>query len=98
MDDKVLRPVVKLAAKVALQDGLGTISVALLGVERSTRHVRDHGIATTEGVLGIAERMVLGGGLGEPDITTVSAEVTSLESLGNVLLDDDGATGGVDEP
>jgi hypothetical protein len=49
-------------------------------------------------VLGVAERVVLGGGLGEPDITTVSAEVAGLEGLGDILLDDDGTTGGVDEP
>jgi hypothetical protein len=42
--------------------------------------------------------VVLGGGLREPDITTVSAEVAGLEGGGDILLDDDGTTGGVDEP
>lgn len=58
----------------------------------------DHGIAAAEGVLGVAQRVVLGRGLGEPDVTTVATELTSLESLGDVLLDDDSTTGGVDEP
>jgi hypothetical protein len=42
--------------------------------------------------------VVLGSGLGEPDITTVSTEVTVLERLGNILLDDDGTTGSVNQP
>jgi hypothetical protein len=49
-------------------------------------------------VLSVAERVVLGGGLGEPDVTTVAAEVARLEGLGNVLLDDDSTTSSVDEP
>ena len=60
--------------------------------------MRNHGVASTPWVLGVAERVVLGRGLGEPDITTVSTEVTRLESISNILLDDDGATSGVDEP
>ena len=60
--------------------------------------MRDHGVAATEGVLGGTEDVVLGGGLREPNVTAVAAEVTSLESLGDVLLDDDGAAGSVDEP
>jgi hypothetical protein len=42
--------------------------------------------------------VVLGGGLGEPDVTTVAAKLAGGEGLGDILLDDDGATGGVDEP
>lgn len=87
-----------LASEVRLEDSLGTISVALLGVERSSRHVRDHGVATTEGVLGVAQDVVLGGGLREPHVTTVAAELAGLEGVGDVLLDDDGTTSGVDEP
>jgi hypothetical protein len=60
--------------------------------------VGHHGVAAAEGVLGVAEDVVLGSGLGEPDVTTVAAEVAALEGVGDVLLDDDGATGGVDEP
>ena len=58
----------------------------------------DHGVTTAPGVLGVAERVILGSGLGEPDVTTVSAEVAGLEGLSDVLLDDNSATGGVDEP
>jgi hypothetical protein len=42
--------------------------------------------------------VVLGRGLGEPDVAAVAAELAGGESLGDVLLDDDGAAGGVDEP
>lgn len=87
-----------LAGEVGLEDGLGSVGVTLLGVEGSTGHVGDHGVAAAEGVLGVAQGVVLGGGLGEPDVTTVSAEVAALECVGDVLLDDDGATGGVDQP
>lgn len=99
-NDQVLRPVVVLAAEVGLEDGLGTGGVALLGVERGTRHVRDGRVAAlAEWAVGcVAERVVLGCWLREPDVTAVATELARLESLGDVLLDDDGATGGVDEP
>ena len=87
-----------LAREVAGEDGLGAVGVALLGVERGTGHVGDHGVTAAPGVLGSAQRVVLGSGLGEPDITTVSSEVAALESLGDILLDNNGATGSVDEP
>jgi hypothetical protein len=60
--------------------------------------VRDHGVTTAPGVLGVAERVILGGGLGEPDVTTVTAEVAGLEGLGNVLLDNNSTAGSVNEP
>lgn len=60
--------------------------------------MRDHGVAAAEGVLGVAQRVVLGCGLGEPHVTTVATELAGLEGVGNILLDNDGATGGVDEP
>lgn len=97
MDNQILRAVVVLASEVAGKNSLGTIGVTLLGIERSTRHVRNHGVTATEGVLGSAQDVVARGGLGEPDITTVAGEVTRLEGSGDILLDDDGATGGVDE-
>lgn len=58
----------------------------------------DHGVPATEGVLGGTEGMVLGGGLGEPDVSTVAAEVAGFKGIGDIFLDDDGAAGGVDEP
>ena len=76
MNNQVLSPVVVLASQVAGEDSLGAVGVALLCVERGTRHVRDHGVTTTEGVLGSAQDVVTRGGLGEPDITTVAGEVT----------------------
>jgi hypothetical protein len=60
--------------------------------------VRNHGVAAAPWVLGVAERVVFGCGLGEPDVTTVSTEVAVFERLCNILLDDDGTTGRVDQP
>lgn len=97
VDDEILGTVVLLTREVAGEDSLGAISVALLSVERGTRHVGDHGVAAAEGVLGSAQGVLAGSGLGEPDITTVAGEVARLEGLSDVLLDDDGTTGSVDE-
>ncbi|KAL2290575.1 hypothetical protein FJTKL_15622 [Diaporthe vaccinii] len=92
--DKILGPVVELAGQVGLQDGLCAVGITLLSIERGTGHVRDHGVAASEGVLGVAQRMVLRRGLREPDVTTVAAELAGLEGIGDVLLDDDSSTGG----
>ena len=97
VDNKILGTVVLLSGEVAGKDSLGTVGVTLLCIEGSTRHVRDHGVTATEGVDGVAQRVVLGSGLREPDITTITGEVTRLDGLGDILLDDNGATGGVDE-
>lgn len=98
MDDQVLRTVVLTAGEVAVENVLGTVGVADLSIDGGTGHVGNHSVAATPGVLGVAERVILGGGLGEPDITTVSTEVARLEGLSDILLDDDGTTGGVNEP
>jgi len=101
VNNKVLRAVVLATGEVGVEDGLSAGGVALLGVERGTRHVRDGGVAGGPApvlVGGSAERVVLGCGLREPDVTAVAAELAGGEGLGDVLLDDDGATGGVDEP
>ena len=98
VDDQVLRAVVLTTGEVAVQDVLGTVGVTDLGIDGGTGHVGNHGVTTAPGVLGVAKRVVLGGGLGEPDITTVSAKVAGLEGLGNILLDNNSTTGGVDEP
>ena len=75
MHNQILWSVVVLAGEVALQDRLGAISVSLLSVERGTGHVGDHGISAAEGVLGVAEGVVLGCWLREPDVSSVAAEV-----------------------
>jgi len=49
-------------------------------------------------VLGVTERVVLGCWLRKPDITTVTTELAGRDGLGDVLLVDNGTTGGVDEP
>ena len=48
----------------------------LLSIDGCSGHVRHHSVASAPWVLGISERVVLGCGLGEPDITTISAEVS----------------------
>jgi hypothetical protein len=76
--NKVLRTVVLAASEVRLEDGLGAGGVARLGVERSTRHVRDGGVAGGAAPVLVgsgAERVVLGRGLGEPDVAAVAAEL-----------------------
>lgn len=99
MHDQVLRPVVLAAAEVLVEDGLGAGGVAGLGVQRGTRHVRSHGISAAPGrVRRGAERVVGRSRLGEPNVTAVAAELAVLERIGDILLHDDGATGGVDEP
>jgi hypothetical protein len=98
VDDEVLVLVVETAGEVRVEDGLCALCVALLRVDRGARHVGDHGVASAPGVLCVAERVVLGRGLGEPDVAAVAAELAGLEGFGDVLLDDDGAAGCVDEP
>jgi hypothetical protein len=98
VDNKIFRSVVVAAREIALENGLGTSCVALLSIDRSTRHMRDHSVAAAPWVLGVSERMLLGSRLREPDITTVAVELTRLEGLCDIFLDDNGATGSVDEP
>ena len=97
-DDQVLRPVVMSPREVRVQDVLGALSVSLLRIDTGTRHVGNHGIPSTEGVLGVAERVVLGCWLREPDVTSVATKVAGFQGLGDVFLDDNGAASGVDEP
>ena len=97
--DQIFGSVIESARKVRVEDSLGASGVALLGIERGTRHVWDGGVpASPVDVRSVAQRVVLGCGLREPHITTVAAELTALERLCNVLLDDDSTTSGVDEP
>lgn len=60
--------------------------------------MRHHSVATAEGVLGVAQWVVLWRGLREPHVATIAAQVAGLEGLGDVLLDDDSTTSSVDEP
>lgn len=98
VDDQVLRAVVLTAGEIAVQNALRTLGIADLSIDGSTRHVRDHGVTATPWVLSVAERVVLGSWLREPDISTISAEVARLEGLGDIFLDNNGATSGVHEP
>ncbi len=99
MHNQILRLVVLAPTEILLQNRLGAGGVALLRVDGGAGHVGHHGVpATPRGVGGVAERVVLGGGLREPDVAAVAAELAALEGLGHVFLDDDGAAGRVDEP
>lgn len=57
-----------------------------------------HGVSAAEWVLGVAQDVVFGCWLWEPDVASVAAEVARLEGFGDVFFDDDGTAGGVDEP
>ena len=97
--NKILGLVVLTSGEVALEDSLGASCVADLGVDRGTGHVRNHCVSSAPcAVRRGTERVVGRGWLREPDITTVAAKLSGLEGLGDILLDDNGATGGVDEP
>jgi hypothetical protein len=97
-NNQILRAVIVLASEVRLENSLRAICVSLLSIEGCTGHVRNQGVSATEGVLCVSEDVVLGCGLREPDISSVAAEVTALQSVGNVFLNNDGPTSGVDEP
>lgn len=98
VDNEVLGPIIEAAGEVAVQDGLGALGIANLGIDRATGHVRNHSIAAAPWVLSIAERVVLGSGLGEPNVSSVASQVAGLDGLGDILLDNNGTTGSVDEP
>lgn len=87
-----------LPAEVALQDVLRALGIPFLRVQARPAHVRHHGVAAAERVLGVAQRVVLGRGLREPDVAAVALEVPGFDGFGDVFFDDDGAAGGVDEP
>jgi hypothetical protein len=42
--------------------------------------------------------MVFGSWLREPNVTTITVELTRREGFSNILLDDNGTTSSVDEP
>ena len=98
LDDQILRSIVVLAGEVALQDSLGTSCVTLLSIDGGSRHVRDHGVPAAPWVLCSSEWVVVWCWLWEPDVTAVAVEVTTRQRFGNILLDDDRTSGGVDEP
>jgi len=98
LDNQVLRSVVVSAREVAVQDGLGTSRISLLSIDGCSRHVRDHGVPASPWVLCSSEWVVLGCWLWEPDVTTVAVELAACKRLGNILLDNDGTTGGVNQP
>lgn len=98
VDNQILRAVVVAAREVAVENVLGALGITDLSIDRSTRHVRNHGVTATPGPFNVTERVVLGSRLREPNVTTVSAQVTALDGFGDIFLDDDGTTSGVDEP
>lgn len=98
MDNQILWAVIVFPAEVALNDSLGPSSITLLGVDGCTAHVWDHSVPATEGVLGIAEWVVFGCGLREPNITAIATKVAGLKGISDVLFHDDGTTGSVDKP
>lgn len=98
VDNQVLVLVVEPAGEVTVENLLGTLGIADLSIDRGSGHVRSHGVTTTHGAGHVTQRVVLGGRLGEPHITTVATELTRLDSVGHVFLDHDSTTGRVDQP
>ena len=96
--DDILGSVVLLSGKEDLKNVLGALGISSLGVDRGTGDMGSHGVTGTVLVSHRSPWVVLGGGLGEPDITTVTSELAAGESLSNILLDTDGSSSGVDEP
>ena len=96
MHDQILRPVIFPATEIALQNGLRASGIAFLRVNGCSAHVWHHGVSAAKGVLGVAEGVVLGCRLGEPDVAAVAAEVSGFEGFGDVFFYDDCAAGGVD--
>ena len=97
-DNQIFWSIIVSSREVRFKDILRTPCITCLGINRCARHVRNHGIPAVHSILGVAKRVVFGGWLWEPDVASVTTEVARLESLGNILLDNDGTTGGVDKP
>ena len=96
--NKILWSVVLPPAEVTLQDVLDAVGVALLRIDGRAGHVRHHGVPTAPWVLRVPQRVVLWRRLWEPDVAAVTAKMAALQRLSDVFLDDNSATGGVDEP
>ena len=60
--------------------------------------MRHHRVTAAHGILSITKRVVFRRWLWEPDVASVATEMARLERFGNILLHNDGATGGIDEP
>lgn len=98
MHNQIRQLIILLPTQIALQNPLRPLRISLLRINARPAHMRHHSIATTMLVLRRAQHMVLWRRLGEPHIASVSAQLSGLEGRGDVLFDDDGAAGGVDEP
>ena len=98
LDYQILWPIVVSSGEVRVENILRTFCITLLRIDRRTGHVRNHGVASAEGVLCVAEWVILGCRLWEPDIAPVAAEMAALESFCYVFLHDDSTAGGIDEP
>lgn len=74
----------RLAGKVILEDGLDTSGISGLSIKSSTRHMWDHGISSTVLVAHSAPRVILGSGLREPHITTVTTELSGSKRISDI--------------
>ena len=97
-DNQIFWSIIVSSREIRFKDILRTPCITCLSINRCARHVRNHGIPALHGILGIAKRVVFGCWLWEPDVASVATEVARLESLSNILLDNDGTAGGVDKP
>lgn len=70
-DDDVAR-CLRLAIEIVVDDGLRPVGVALLGIERRARVMRDHAVSTAERVLDRSQDVVARRRLDVPDIARVT--------------------------
>ena len=73
--NKILVPVVVTTREIAVENILGALGVTDLRIDGGAGHMRNHGVTTAPGALHVTERVVLGSGLREPNVTTVASQV-----------------------
>jgi hypothetical protein len=76
--DDILGSIILLAREKDLEDLLGTLSVSALGINGGSGDVGSHGVSTTVIVSHGSPGVVLGGRLGEPDVSSVSSDFAGL--------------------
>ena len=77
-DNQIFRFIIVSSREVRFKNILRTPCITCLGINRCARHVRDHGIPAVHGILGVAERVIFGCWLWEPDVAPVTTEVARL--------------------
>lgn len=87
--------ILRCSIQVVVDYLLDTVGISDLGVEGGSGVVRNHSVATTKGVLHGPPGVIAGSRLDIPDISGVSAELTTVHSLGDCVFVADRTTSGV---